>query len=307
LTFAWPSALGPRPWFQHFATFTVFTIFTAVLVPPAAAEPSLTGQTGLIYMPDARIDPDGTWRTGYSLNDPYSAIWISLTAMPRLEASLRYTETDGVPGFSDADRAESYGNFKDKSFDAKFLLIEEGRLMPAVAIGGQDIFGTRVYPANYLTLGKKVGDFDLTVGYGTDRIDGAFGGVRYRPEWMKGWGLVAEYDATDFSGDIGSSITGVDQRKKEVVAGVEYRKGWLGLQAGYGHDELSVNAYVAIPLQQKDFVPDINEPAPYTRITPRPRLEQWNDDTVHRQRMLQALLKQDFKNVRIASACCRRC
>ena len=118
---------------------------------------------------------------------------------------------------------------------------------------------------------------------------------------MKGWGLVAEYDASDFSGDVGASITGVDQRKKDVVAGVEYRKGWLGLQAGYGHDEASVNAYVAIPLQQKDFVPDINEPAPYTKITPRPRLEQWNTDPVHRQRMLQALFKQDFKNVRIAT------
>ena len=273
----------------------VFTAFTA------NAEPSLTGQTGLIYMPDARIDPDGTWRTGYSMADPYSAIWISLTAMPRLEASLRYTEIDGVPGFSDTDRAESYGNFKDKSFDAKFLLVEESRLWPAIAIGSQDIFGTEVFRANYLTLGKRIGDFDFTLGYGTDRIDGAFGGVRYRPEWMKGWALVAEYDATDFARDVGSAITGVDQRKKEIVAGVEYRKGWLGLQAGYGHDEVSVNAYVAIPLQQKDFVPDINEPEPYTKITPRPRLEQWNADPVHRRQMLQALLRQDFKNVRIAT------
>ncbi|HEX7811434.1 MAG TPA: YjbH domain-containing protein [Burkholderiales bacterium] len=287
--------------FTFFLFSFLFSLCSFLSPLPAHAEPSLTGQTGLLHMPDARVDPDGTWRTGYSVADPYSAIWISLTAMPRLEASLRYTEIEGVPGFSDTDRAESYGNFKDKSFDAKFLLFEEGRLWPAVAIGAQDIFGTEVFRATYLTAGKRIGDFDFTAGYGTDRIDGAFGGVRYRPEWMKGWALVAEYDATNFARDVGSDITGVDQRRKEIVAGVEYRKGWLGLQAGYGHDELSVNAYVAIPLQQKDFVPDINEPAPYTKITPRPRLEQWNADPEHRQRMLQALLRQDFKNVRIAT------
>jgi len=74
---------------------------------PARAEPSLTGQTGLIYMPDARIDPDGTWRTGYSFADPYAAVWVSLTALPRVEASLRYTAIRGVPGFIDPARAGS--------------------------------------------------------------------------------------------------------------------------------------------------------------------------------------------------------
>ena len=76
----------------------------------------MTGQTGLIYMPDARIDPDGTWRTGYSINDPYSAVWISLTAMPRLEASLRYTAIDGVPGFLEPERAGLYGTDHFESF-----------------------------------------------------------------------------------------------------------------------------------------------------------------------------------------------
>lgn len=265
------------------------------------AEPSLTGQTGLIYMPDARIDPDGTWRTGYSFADPYAAVWVSLTAMPRLEASLRYTAIRGVPGFIDPARAGSYGDYKDKSFDVKFLALEEDGWWPAVALGRQDLFGTDVFRATYVTLGKKAGDFDFTFGYGAQRIDGAFGGVRYSPQWLKGWSLVAEYDANDYKRDIGSSLSGVDQRKHELVGGVEYRYGWLGLQASYGHSEAGVNAYISIPLQQREFVPHINEPAPYTEIPPRPRLEQWNSDAEHRQRMIQALLRQDFKNVRIAT------
>jgi hypothetical protein len=253
-------------------------------------------------MPDARIDPDGTWRTGYSYASPYATFWSSLTALPRLEVSTRYTATRGVPGtLVSGPSFADYGDFKDKSFDAKFVLMEENGAWPAIALGIQDIFGTQVFEAEYVTLGKKLGDLDFTAGYGVKRIDGAFGGVRYRPQWMKGFGLVAEYDATDYQRDIGSSITGVDQRKHEVVGGLEYRYGWLGLQATYGHHEAGVNAYIAIPLQQPGFVPHIDEPEPYVKITPRPRLEQWNDDAQYRQRMIQALLRQDFKNVRIAT------
>jgi len=272
----------------------------AAAAMPASAEPSLTGQTGLIYMPDARLDPDGTWRTGYSRAEPYGAVWTSLTALPRLEASLRYTEINGVPAFPDRPDT-NYGDFKDKSFDAKFLLIEEDGFWPAVVLGGQDLFGTEVFRAGYVTLGKQLGDFDFTLGYGTERIDGGFGGLRFRPQWLKGWALVAEYDANDYARDIGSAITGVDQRRKDVVGGIEYRYGWLGLQASYGHDQAGVNAYIAIPLQQKDFVPDIEEPEPYVKITPRARLDQWNNDPTHRRRMIQALLRQDFKNVSIAT------
>ena len=112
---------------------------------------------------------------------------------------------------------------------------------------------------------------------------------------------MAEYDANNYARDIGSSVSGVDQRRHDLVAGIEYRYGWLGLQASYGHEEAGVNAYLSIPLQQREFVPHINEPEPYTEITPRPRLEQWNSDAEYRQRMIQALLRQDFKNVRIAT------
>ncbi|MGH8767402.1 MAG: YjbH domain-containing protein [Burkholderiales bacterium] len=264
------------------------------------AEPSLTGQTGLIYMPDARLDPDGTWRTGYSRADPYRTVWSSLTWLPRLEGSLSFIEINGVPAFGSQPNTD-YGDYKDKSFGAKFLLIEEDGLWPAVVLGGQDLFGTEVFSAGYVTLGKQLGDFDFTLGYGTERIDGGFGGLRFRPRWLKGWGLVAEYDAYDYSGDVGAATTGVDQRKKDVVGGIEYRYGWLGLQASYGHDETGVNAYIAIPLQQKEFVPKIEEPEPYVKITPRPRLDQWNDDPTHRRRMIQALLRQDYKNVSIAT------
>jgi hypothetical protein len=57
--------------------------------------------------------------------------------------------------------------------------------------------------------------------------------------------------------------------------------------------------YMAIPLSQKDFIPKLDEPQPYTRITPRPTMEQWNSSDEHRNRMMRALLEQDFRSVRI--------
>ncbi|HUF21658.1 MAG TPA: YjbH domain-containing protein [Burkholderiales bacterium] len=266
----------------------------------ALAEPSLTGQTGLIYMPDARIDPDGTWRSGFSYADPYSTIWTSVTALPRFEGSFRYTTIKGVPGFPDRPDAD-YGDYKDKAFDFKLLAFDEGRWTPSLALGAQDVGdGTGIFSAKYIALGKRIWELDFTLGYGNERIDGAFGGVRWRPGWAKNWALVAEYDANDYSRDAGAALTGVDQRRQGAVGGIEYRRGWVGLQAAYGHDEAAVNAYVSIPLQQREWMPKIDEPAPYMEITPRPSIAQWQADSVHRSRMLQALYRQDFKDVRVS-------
>lgn len=259
----------------------------------------MTGQTGLIFMPDARIDPDGTWRTGYSVTDPYRTLWTSLSALSRLEASFRYTEINGVPAFPDRPGAD-FGDDKDKAFDFKFILAEEGKWWPALGLGGQDLGGgTGLYRARFVTAGKSIGEFDFTVGYGDDRIDGMFGGVRYSPGWLPNWSLVAEYDANDYANDPSAIQSGVFTRDKDVVAGIEYRYRWVGVQASYGHEEVGVNAYLSIPLQEAQWIPKINEPAPYVEVTPRPSLAQWQSDSAHQQRMLVALVRQDFKDVQI--------
>ena len=77
--------------------------------------PSASGQTGLLSMPDARMAPDGTWRSGMSYLKPYQALWTSLTIMPFLEGSFRFTRTMYVPGFPGVP-GEDYGDFKDKEF-----------------------------------------------------------------------------------------------------------------------------------------------------------------------------------------------
>src|SRR3970040_362971 len=116
--------------------------------------------------------------------------------LPRLELSARYTRIMGRPGFPE-DPTADFGDYKDKAFDGKFVLFEEGSLLPQLTIGAQDFMGTRIFDAYYAVAGKRLCDFDFTLGFGTKRIDGVFGGVRYRPKAFRNWALVAEYDAND--------------------------------------------------------------------------------------------------------------
>ena len=162
----------------------------------------------MLFMPDARIAPGGTWRSGLSFMRPYQAIWSSVAVFPWLEGSFRYTRIYGVPGFPDRPGTD-YGDFKDKSFDAKLLLLPERGAWPALAFGVQDVGGgTGLFRAPYAVASKRFGELDLTLGYGKDRLDGAFGGVRWSPARLPGWGLVAEYDACDYPNVLGAALSG---------------------------------------------------------------------------------------------------
>lgn len=247
-------------------------------------------------MPDARIAPEGTLRLGVSYEDPYLAGWSSLAFYPFLELSAAYTSIQDVPAFS---FETSISDYKDKAFGLKLRLLREGRYWPQISLGVQDFFGTEVFEAQYVALSKQLGDFDLSLGYGHDRIDGPFGGLRYTPSKFPSLSLVAEYNAYDYSGDLGATTTGVADRRKGPAAGIEYRWKWLAAQVSYGEDEVGLNAYVSIPLMQREFVPKVKEPPPYTKITPRPTLAQWTSDPSYGKRMVRALYEQNYKGVRL--------
>jgi hypothetical protein len=180
-----------------------FAVLVLALPPALASEPSVTGQTGLISMPDARLEPEGSLRTGLSFLRPYQTLWSSLTVFPWFEGSFRYTRIYHVPGFAGTPDNPSYGvgygDFKDKAFDAKVLLFPERSGWPSLVAGMQDAGGgTGVFSAPYGVASKRFGELDLTLGYGRKRIDGVFGGVRWSPSALPSWSLVAEYDAFDY-------------------------------------------------------------------------------------------------------------
>lgn len=274
----------------------VFAAYSAFRSESVLAEASTTGQTGLINMPSARIEEDGTLSLGESLNDPYRALWGSVTLLPWLELSGRYTRIDGVPGFPDNP---DYGYYKDKSFDAKLRVLRESRYLPDVAIGVQDYMGTRIFRSSYVALSKRVWDLDLTAGYGQDRINGAFGGVRYNPSWNRNLGLVVEYDANDYKNDFSAALSGADQRRGGATYALEYKFGWIGTQLSYQHGSVGGNIYVSIPLMEKEYIPKIEEPKPYTQAPAQPAAPEASGESKFPLPLVTALEQQGFKNVRI--------
>ncbi len=247
-------------------------------------------------MPDGRVEDDGTLRIGLSSDDPYRTIWSSVTMLPRLELSARYTEVRGVPAL---DVGPDFGNTKDKAFDAKLLLLKESHLMPDISIGVQDFLGTQIYTANFLALNKRFRGLDLSLGYGNKRIDGLFGGARYTPVWNRNLGLVAEYDAYDYANDPFAAESDANRRDGGASFAVEYRFGWIGTQLGYQHGDVSANAFVSIPLMKQTFIPNIDEPAPYSEKTPTQPAAQWRKQKEYPETLVQALERQGFRNVEL--------
>src|SRR5712671_5189363 len=61
---------------------------------------AMAGPTGLINMPDARFNPDGTLRFGMTYARPYFDLSANATLLPWLETNLAFRRINGTPGFS---------------------------------------------------------------------------------------------------------------------------------------------------------------------------------------------------------------
>ena len=119
------------------------------------------------------------------------AQWASF---PGLEFSFRLTETTNTKALSD-----EYGSNKDKAFDIKYQLLPESKYFPALAIGLHDFHGTKQFPAEYISANRQIYPFDFTLGVGTKRLKGFFGGI----EWAitDQIHLMTEYNPIDYTSD----------------------------------------------------------------------------------------------------------
>lgn len=270
------------------------------------ATPTVQGQSGYINMPSASVEADGTFSMGYGYDSPYGALWASATMLPFLQMTGRYVSITGVPSLSGNVNGywSGYGRYKDKVVDTKLRLWEEGTWLPSVAFGMTDLLGTELFKGKYLVATKTYGarkNVEASVGYGRKRPDGLFAGVRWTPQNLPNWSLVAEYDANDYPKDFQAKNTFAGQRSKGPAVGVEYRWGWLGVQAARHQDHSSLNAFVSIPFADREFVPKIHEQPYYQQnnALPRPTIDQWRTDPRHATALVEALTKQDYKNIRV--------
>ena len=119
-------------------------------------------------MPSARFYDEASH--GITLYDGTPDQKITMTSFPYdwMEASFFYTNIQGK-SYCDQDfNSICQQDYKDKGFNFKFRIKEEG-LLPAIAVGINDIAGTGFYSSEYIVGSYAIDrtDFHFGVGWGT--------------------------------------------------------------------------------------------------------------------------------------------
>ena len=155
-----------------------------------------TGITGLWEYPSAEMPDDGIGRFGYTKASPYGYYFFDMAWLPWLEVGTR------LETFSTIDA--SGRRYMDKAMDLKFRLWHNKDrskwYVPSVAAGVVDMMGTELMKAWFAAFTWRSGRFAATLGYGTDRLNGIYGGIEWDAEdWLS---FKAEYSPLDYNHDV---------------------------------------------------------------------------------------------------------
>lgn len=162
---------------------------------------------GYWNMPSARMSQEGEIGIGYVEAHPYRLWNLRCQLTDQLEIYGNYRIFKGIkdPVLSE----HGFGDFSDKGVNLKIALIrpeDSYYHLPGLAIGFEDVIGTRAFKARYLVLTHVFIDqhLELSLGYGQQRIRGWFGGINWMPfrqssfKYLQEFSLTAEYDATGY-------------------------------------------------------------------------------------------------------------
>ena len=92
---------------------------------PLGPSQSDFGGAGLLQTPTAWVPKEGEFSANYRDNDAYRFYSVSMALFPWLETTLRYTDVRDRLYSSDPNFSGNQ-TYKDKSFDVKLRLWEEG-------------------------------------------------------------------------------------------------------------------------------------------------------------------------------------
>ena len=122
------------------------------------------GITGVLDVPSARMRDDGDLGITYSRKKIADIYTISYQATPWLETAFRYTI------FNPRSVEGSRDQLKDRSFEVKARLWQEGEWLPEVAVGIRDLVGTGAWDGEYVVATKEMGPLEVTLGLGWGRF-----------------------------------------------------------------------------------------------------------------------------------------
>ena len=135
------------------------------------------GSVGQINIPTARFFDESTF--GFTVYDGNPDQKITMTSFPFdwLEASFFYTNIQGKPYCGLDYDPVCNQDYKDKGFNFKLRLKEEG-ILPAIAIGINDIAGTGFYSSEYIVASYGINKTDLHFGLGWGKLSGSKGSFK---------------------------------------------------------------------------------------------------------------------------------
>ncbi|PQO24263.1 YjbH domain-containing protein [Rhodobacteraceae bacterium WD3A24] len=259
---------------------------------------TLFGTPGLVDMPSALSRPDGEIASTLAYFPGTTRGTLTFQITPRLSGSFRYSRIER-PAFDDT--------LYDRSFDLQYRLLDQGRYMPAVAVGLRDFLGTGVYSGEYVVATRQVTpDLRITGGIGWGRLgsyngfDNPLGALDERFETRPGGfsgrggqfeidqlfrgdaaffggveyqltdrvGLVAEYSSDAYATE--SAPGGDFEHRSPFNFGVNYRMGDNLTLAGYylHGSQVGVQATIALNPSQPPHDGALGEaPVP---VQPRP-------------------------------------
>ena len=189
-------------------------------------------QAGYLNMPSALTSPDGTVNVGFSYVPPYYNANIAFGLFDRVEVSTNYRVFKGIP---DEMLTESgFGDKSDKGANIKLAILtpeDSNYVLPGFAVGLEDFVGTKSFESKYVVathIFPKL-DFEISLGFGWERIRRWFGGVHYTPFrkcqyfLIKDLALVAEYDSIPYKSEKREPHPDGRNLKSKINFGLKWR------------------------------------------------------------------------------------
>lgn len=174
------------------------------------------GTTGLLSTPSADMQREGTFMMGGGfLHDKITPVFfnyntynyfLNVTIFPFLEVAYNCTMYKATDTFV-PEKKGRYVN-QDRAFTIRLRLLREREYLPAVVIGGNDIYtqvkkGNAFYKQYYIALGKhlevkSVGRFGANLSYFYNDLNkislkNICGGFTYEPLFVKNLKLIGEF------------------------------------------------------------------------------------------------------------------
>ncbi|PIS01890.1 MAG: YjbH domain-containing protein, partial [Chlamydiae bacterium CG10_big_fil_rev_8_21_14_0_10_42_34] len=163
-------------------------------------------QGGYFNMPSARTFDAGVIGFGMSYVPPYHIWSLGFQFFDHIETTGNYWiykgQLDGMFG------TLGFGDMADRAANLKVILLKKDDgipILPEFALGLNDFLGTRRFRSFYAVATKEFLslNFEATLGWGTGRIQGFYGGLAWTPfraaDWfIKNLTLLAEYDANNY-------------------------------------------------------------------------------------------------------------